>query len=224
MNIYDIYINKELKRKSVRAKEPDITPPTAEDTIIGMEAFPINSLLLNSMSFGMEADSPFGDIGTGDDFDTEQEGSSDDFSSDESENDPFADTGDGGVFDDMDDGDSFGDSDSSEKEKPQVIDRIESIKSKFDMSKVIRKNFPANIKVLRDIAEASINLMEQKVVSGKHEELRNTIIQNYRDIYNIITQYIDIIHNETHEGIFIKYVEFWTLMNKQKMLSDKIDE
>lgn len=218
MSLYDIYVNKATKAKKDQTVVEPTPSVTQNDIVAGMEAFPAVDLNIKFMKFGVEEDSPFSDIGEGEDWNLGSDDSDDD-------GDVFADSDSDNLFESNDDfGSSGGGSVDIEKEEVAVIDRIESVKNKFDMSKVIRKNFPNNIKSLLEISESCINIMERKIVSYKKEDLKKTIIDNYRNINELINDYIDIIHLEKHEDIFIKYVEFWTLMNKQKQLADKIDE
>lgn len=211
-----------------RTNKPSYTPSTehAESVIRrdikidGLETliitnFPERDLLINEEYFidiGLEEDNAFD--GIGDDL-----GDSDNDVFGESGDDPF-DSNNDDPFGDDSDFDPFKDSGENEEGKPKkelTISRKEILDNKFDMSKIVRKDFPDYIYKLKDVVRSAIDIIDRRQVHSDLSEVKMEIISRYRKTLNAIESYISILDSEAYEDIFTTYVKFWTILNKLKI-------
>lgn len=219
MSGYSIYVNKTHKPKEPTATKEEILP---DFILTGLELYPLTKLVPSqTFLFGMEADddNPFAGMFDGMDLEEEQP-----IDMEEGDQDNMFDEAEGGdLFADDSDAGAFGDGGERKKEEDIELDREDMTKKKFDISKNVRASFPNKISKLKDITQVSIDIVEKLVVKPENEILRTKSLQNYKKILEIIDKYIDIIHLETYENIFIKYVELWTLLSKQKTAIENLE-
>ena len=184
------------------------------------KAFPFNQIALedDSNPFANLDDSIPDDTSSDDMFDDE---SDDDGGSvfDDSNDDPFG-SDDSGIFGDSDDGGEEGS--GGKKTAIPILDRQKAIKEKFDLSKIIRKDFPGYIYSLQSIIKTSIDILERRNVEKEMQKAKEKVISQYRETLASIEEYISVIDNEKYEDIFTMYVQFWTVLNKLKPVSEKI--
>ncbi|MGL5718537.1 MAG: hypothetical protein ACRCX2_36370 [Paraclostridium sp.] len=188
------------------------------------ELFPLEALkLVDRKNFlGMEDDNPFSDIGDEfDDSDTTDSGVFED-DSDNSNDNPFDSIGDDDPFGDSDDPFST-DSDGDKKKNPTpTLNREEATKEKFNLSKIIRRDFPDYIYKLQGIISSAINILEKKQVKPELSKLKEDLVIRYRETLHMVETYLTEIDGEKYEDIFTTYVNFWTILNKLKITSQKI--
>lgn len=191
--------------------------------------FALESLTLSKKHYrlaGLEDENAFD--GIGDDL-----GSSDEDSGfgDEPDNndDPFATTNDGGDDPFSGGGDNpfggdFDDNNDEDREnrKPLTISRKEILDQKFDMSKIIRRDFPDYILRLKDVTTTAIDIIERRQVHVDLNDAKKDIVTRYREVLKAIDAYLTIIDSEAYEDIFTTYVNFWTALNKLKIAANSL--
>ena len=150
------------------------------------------------------------------------------------EEDPFADTKikeeDMSSFSEEDDdfanfgnSDKDSDSDIMTKNKEVEIPVDKAIDDKFDLSKIIRHNFPKQIATLHEVVINNVNILERNtLVNPKLENMRISIISRYKKLILFIVEYLDSIDTERYEDIFKNYLSMWHVANELKTLTVKI--
>lgn len=204
------------------------------ELVVGSYSMEEIALTTAGLSVGLEDESPFDGIGDFDGDDTSFEtndfdnsdgdtGSSDnDNIFDSSSDDPW---GDSGNNQDNPFGDIGGDDQGNDQQSKQgklVIDRKEILDRKFDMSRVVRKDFPNYIVKLQQVVTSAIDIIEKKAVHPDLNDSKISIVARYREVLKSIETYLTIIDSESYEDIFTTYVSFWSILNALKKSANKL--
>lgn len=152
-------------------------------------------------------------------FDNEPDNNDDPFATTDDGDDPFS----GGGDNPFDSNSGFGDEENDEeKKKPLTISRKEILDQKFDMSKIIRRDFPDYILRLKDVTSTAIDIVDRRQVHMDLNEAKKDIVDRYREVLKAIDAYLTIIDSEAYEDIFTTYVNFWTALNKLKIAANSL--
>lgn len=175
--------------------------------------------LTKSLSVGLEEENAFD--GIGEDLGGEESSGDDPFGG--SDEDPFESNTDD-PFSDENFDNPFGDAEDGEKKQRQklTISREEILNSKFDMSKIVRKDFPSYILKLKDIVNTAIDIIDRRQVHPDLNEGKLSIIERYRQVHKSIESYLKVIDSESYEDIFTTYVNFWTILNRLKKAANNL--
>lgn len=184
--------------------------------------FSLEDIVLDTSKgiFGLEEENAFDGIGE-DLGGSEDSGSDNPFGGDSSE-DPFESNSDDPFSDENFDS-PFGEADGEEKKKQKLtISREEILNSKFDMSKIVRKDFPSYILKLKDVVNSAIDIVDRRQVHPDLNEGKLNIIKRYREVYKSIDSYLTVIDSESYEDIFTTYVNLWAILNKLKKAANNL--
>lgn len=205
----------------------------------------LNSSFRNIVAMEAEEDNPFGDIGAddggdsgmdaGDAFASGDDNPFGDIGSDDGgggDSDPFGDMGSDDPFggDSGGDDDPFGgfgdDSGSDDKKKAAkkiTLDREQTIKEDFNLSRQIRQNYPKKFLGLKDIITNNINVLERTVIADeKYDSVIHKMVEEYEKVKTVIDAYLDVMPRKTYDDIFGTYVSVHSAMMRLKNMYIKL--
>lgn len=211
------HINKPGLESSLSNKRSDLENSERGFIELVLVSYSLEEVMLGkiSQSVGLEEDSPFDDLGDfgGDDgntFDTEESIDSNDNIFDSAGDDPFGDIG------------SNNEDNQEEKRVALTLDRKEILDRKFDMSRVVRKDFPGYVVKLQSVIISAIDILEKKIVHPDLSQSKLDLVSRYREVLKSIEAYLTIIDSEAYEDIFTTYVSMWSILNTLKKSANKL--
>ena len=180
------------------------------DNFYGKESLKID--LTRFLGFGMEEDGPFDGIAPDDAaLDDPEEGSQSEGTDTDNLNDPFGNLVDEqeNIFGDDQSGDDQGEQD--QKTQQLEFDRNELLKSSHDLSTSIRQLFPKRFIELQDVIASNIKVVEKlSLYTGESDDIIQGIMGAYNDQNRLISDYLNIITEQTFDQIFEMYLKIHT--------------
>lgn len=179
------------------------------DNFYGNESLKID--LTRFIGFGIEEDGPFDGIAPDDAaLDDPEEGSQSEGANTDNLNDPFGNLVDeqGNIFGDDQSGD---DQEQDQKAQQLEVDRSELLKSSHDLSTNIRQLFPKRFIELQDVITSNIKIVEKlSLYTSDSDDIMHGIMGAYNDQMKLISDYLNIITEQTFDQIFEMYLKIHT--------------
>ena len=179
------------------------------DNFYGKESLKVS--LNKFLGFGIEEDGPFDGIAPDDAaLDDPDEGSQSEGANTDNLNDPFGNLVDEqeNIFGDDQSGD---DQEQNQKAQQLEVDRNELLKSSHDLSTNIRQLFPKRFIELQDVIASNIKIVEKlSLYTNDSDDIIQGIMGAYNDQNRLISDYLNIITEQTFDQIFEMYLKIHT--------------
>ena len=179
------------------------------DNFYGKESLKID--LTRFLGFGIEEDGPFDGIAPDDAaLDDPEDGSQSDGASTDNLNDPF-----GNLVDEQEnlfgDDQSGDDQEQDQKTQQLEVDRSELLKASHDLSTNIRQLFPKRFIELQEVIASNIKIVERlSLYTSDSDDIIHSIMGAYNDQNRLISDYLNIITEQTFDQIFEMYLKIHT--------------